>query len=445
MATASAIAIAAAYHTTTDPRLYAYPYVHPAVHGLGLPTGSAYTQSSAPDQYEALLGRRLAPTPARLASRVLYVPSHNDKAAHLPVYDFTGDYREAVGDEPVGSSRFKTRLGLMPKPNGDGRGPSEVSYLVDFEPLERRRSLPSCPVASPGGTSPGTGTSRKGSLGAGAALVTRGTVSRRTLYGGAEVGLTIPPPQAPLADGDVAYTLTPSSTGAGFIPVAASFPLPPTAGRLGSSRNPWFTFTVPGLPDGDRTLQWQVHPAEHGLLRYTLVELGGRPSSSSGGCGAAAAGAPRDVGNWWEETGEGEGEGGRDGAGDGHEVPYSAAAERHEHRIRAIYHNVGLGFSLSQPFSEGALLLQDGLDPELEAIVVASLLGLLWRARGEESRPRKNSKGDGPPRKGSKSSEAGTPPARRQGISAANAGEDAPLPARPARRKSLIGKILGKK
>lgn len=434
MATASAIAIAAAYHTTTDPRLHPYPYAHPAIHGLGLPTGNAYTTFSAPDQYEALLGRKLAPTPSHLTSRTLYVPSHNDKAAHLPVYDFTKAFKETVADEPIGSSRFKTRFGLMPKPNGDGRGSSEVSYLVDFEPLERRKSL-SGPVGPSGNTS--SAGRRKSSLGAGASLVTHGTVSRRMLYGGAEVGLTIPPPQAPLVEGEVAYTVTPSSTDMG-IRAVASFPLEPTVSRFGSSRNPWFTFTVPSLLDEEKRLQWQVHPVEHGLLRYTLVELGDDPIG-----GAAGVGGAKDEENWWEETKEDDKV--KDEGEDEKGVPYSAVADKHEHRIRAIYHNVGLGFSLSQPFSEGALLLQDNLDPELEAIIVASLLGLLWRARAEESKPRKNSKSDAPPRKGSKS-EASTP-ARKKSVGAVTVEEpeEMALPERPARRKSLIGKILGKK
>lgn len=431
MATASAIAIAAAYHTTTDPRLHPYPYAHPAVHGLGLPTGNAYTTFSAPDQYEALLGRKLAPTPSHLTSRILYFPSHNDKAAHLPVYDFTKDFKETVADEPIGSSRFKTRFGLMPKPNGDGRGSSEVSYLVDFEPLERRKSL-SGPVVPSGGT---TAARRKSSLGAGASLVTHGTVSRRMLYGGAEVGLTIPPLQTPLVEGEVAYTVTPSSTDMG-IRVVASFPMEPTVSRFGSSRNAWFTFTVPSLLDEEKTLQWQVHPVEHGLLRYTLVELGGDPGGDAAGLDRAT-----DEDNWWEETTvESKG---KDGGEAKEELPYSAAVEKNEQRIRAIYHNVGLGFSLSQPFSEGALLLQNDLDPELEAIIVASLLGLLWRARGEDSKPRKNSKTDAPPRRGSKS-EAATP-ARKKSVGAVTVEEEASLPERPARRKSLIGKILGKK
>ncbi|KAI3396967.1 hypothetical protein diail_11367 [Diaporthe ilicicola] len=432
MATASAIAIATAYHTTTDPRLHPYSYAHPAVHGLGLPAGPAYTHFSAPDQYEALLGRKLAPTPSHLTSRILYVPSHNDKAAHLPVYDFTKDYKETVRDEPIGSSRFKTSFGLMPKPNGDGRGASEVSYLVDFEPLERRKSLSSGPVAAPG-SGAGAAARRKSSL---AGLVTHGTISRRMLYGGAEVGLTIPPLQLPLAEGSVAFTLTPNSTDVG-IRAVTSFPVPPTESMFGSSRNPWFTFTVPSLLDEERTFQWQVHPVEHGLLRYTLVELGG---GDGGNVAAASAGGDDD--RWWEETAdEAKGNGGGE---DDQSIPYSAADDKHEHRIRAIYHNVGLGFCLSQPFSEGALLLQDQLDPELEAIIVASLLGLLWRARGEDSKPRKGSKSDAPPRKGSKSE--GSMPTRKKSLSVANVDEGATTsPTQTSRRKSLIGKILGKK
>lgn len=331
MAAINAIAITAAFNHV-DPR------VDPGL--------------SAPDRYEALLGRRLGPTPAHLTSRVLYVPSHNDKVTHLPVYDFTSDFREAVRDEPLGSSRFKTSFGLMHKPSGDGRGTSSVSYLVDFDAPgmaagQRRRS------------------SGLGGGGGGGGLTTRASVRRRMLFGGgAEVGLTIPPrwsPGADARDGEVACTITPTTTTTD-IPLAVSFPLAPTVSRFGSSRNAWFTFTVPSLLDDERTLQWQTHPVEHGMLRYTLVELPPR-------------GAP--------------------GAEDG-KPPFSAADPANEGLIRAVYFNVGLGFSLSQPFSEGALLLQNDLEPELEALIVASLLGLLWRVRNEESKPRKNSNAAGP-------------------------------------------------
>ncbi|PSR75970.1 hypothetical protein BD289DRAFT_338350, partial [Coniella lustricola] len=242
----------------------------------------------------ALLGRRLRPTPPHLTHRILYIPSHNDKVTHLPIYDFTEDFNNAIQDEPIGGSKFKTKFGLMPKPIGDGRGTSAVAYLADFEPPE----------------------------------------ARRTSVSGGLVGLVIPPVEhaaSVVPDGAVACTMSPGSTTAA-VPLVSSFPVSPTISRFGSSRNPWFTFTVPSLLDDERTLQWQIHPIEQGMLRYTLVEI-------------------------------------------------PVAAHANEHLIRAIYHNVGLGFSFSQPYSEGALLLQDEMEPELEALIVASLLGLLWRAR----------------------------------------------------------------
>lgn len=88
--------------------------------------------------------------------------------------------------------------------------------------------------------------------------------------------------------------------------------------------------------------QWQIHPVEHGPLQYTLIEL---PSPAQDA---------------------------------------SAIEPENQHRIRAIYHNVGVGTSLVQPFSEGVLLLpahNKDMDTNLEILVVTSLIGLLWKAR----------------------------------------------------------------
>lgn len=375
MAAASSIAIAAAAFPRSDPRL------DPSA-------GIESSSLSPPDLYEALLGRKLKPTPPHLTSRVLYVPSHNHKAAHLPIYDFTQEFRAAVGDEPVGSIRFKTKFGLMAKPIGDGRGAGEVSYLIDFEPLEARHMSVSAPTHR-----------RKSSL---AALTTRAAVQRRSLYGGgAEVGLTIPPLSplgAGLDDGAVACTMSPRSMTLD-IPLVTSFPISPTVSKFASSRNPWYTFTVPNLLDGERTLQWQIHPVEQGMLRYTLVELPvGSPAIST---------AAEDA--------------------EGKKPQHAATEDANEHLIRAIYHNVGLGFSLSQPWSEGALLLQSGLAPELEAVIVGSLLGLLWRMRNEESKPQKASKPD----------TSGKPARHGRRV-------DGEAPASPGKRL-LFGKILGRK
>lgn len=403
MGTASAIAVAAAFNTI-DPR------THPFARGINF--DSSLPQ---PDQYEALLGRKLRPTPPRLTHRVLYIPSHNDKVTHLPLYDFTEDFNSTIQDEPIGGSKFKTRLGLMNKPIGDGRGSSVVSYLVDFEPPEARKTSVS------GGSATGHNR-RKSSL---SELTTTATVQRRSISsGGAEVGLVIPPTAehtgSIVPDGAVACTITPCSTTAD-IRLLTSFPIAPTASRFGSSRNPWFTFTVPSLLDDERTLQWQIHPVEQGMLRYTLVEIpSGIPPSSPQPPPPPAAAilsnadkcSPQDSAHKYNTP-----------------PPFSATREANEHLIRAIYHNVGLGFCFSQPYSEGALLLQDDLEPELEALIVASLLGLLWRARNENCRLSKLSQSEGA--SASKTQE-------RRGSAEEGA------PSSPG-KKRIFGKLLGKK
>lgn len=326
------------------------------------------------DQYEARLGRRLRPTPARLTGRILYVPRHDDTAAHLPLYDFRDAFAAAVRDDPIGSSRFKTSFGLMPKPAGDGRGGAskEVAYLLDFF----------------GGRGVVVTTEEE----------TKATVQRRMLGAGAQVGLTIPPEppgssSSQVEDGAVAFRLTPSSTTVD-IPVTTSWPLAPTVSRLGATRHPWFTFTVPSLLDEERTFQWQIHPVAHGLLRYTLVEL---PPVRQMTTTTVASSSD--------------------------EIPFSAAQEDNQGRIRAIYHNVGLGFCLSsQPHSEGAVLLQGDLGPELEALVVASLVGLLWRVRNET-----------------------TTTTRPRGRKAGSVGESGDVPSQGGGKKKLFGKILGRK
>lgn len=378
MATAHAIIVSTGFNSV-DPRQ------HP-LRGCG-----ASFSLTAPDQYEAILGRKLSPTPAHLINRILYVPSHNDNITHLPIYDFKDDFKNAVKDDPIGSSRFKTSFGLMQKPIGDGRGTSKVAYLLDFEPLESRTVLPSPVLGHP----------KKSSLVG--LVVTKATVQRRMLGTSAEVGLTIPPgplPDSQTEDGAVAFRLTPSSTTVN-IAVTTSFPVSPTISKFGSSRHPWFTFTVPSLLEKERTFQWQTHPVEHGLLRYTLVEIPNTVASSAG-----------------------------DGDGsDGNDIPFSAAKDDSQGLIRAIYHNIGLGFCMSQPYSEGAVLLQNDLDPELEALVVASLLGFLWRVRNEEVRPRKNSK-----------SEGGTLPERKVSV-----GERETPTSQKGTKKKLFGKILGRR
>lgn len=385
MAATSAMALVAAFNHV-DPRL------HPSATARDCRHASVDLSLSAPDQYEALLGRRLSPTPDHLTKRILYLPSHDDKVTHLPLYDFTEAFKATIKGEPLGSSRFKTTFGLMHKPIGDGRDSSVVSYLVDFAQLEAGSLAPT----------PRHGRTKKHES---SIVATKGTIQRRSLFGGeAEVEVMIQPQPClgtDVKDGSIAYTIAPSSTTA-EIPVSVSFPIAPTLSRFGSSRNAWFTFTVPSLLNDEITLQWQMHPVQHGMLRYTLVEV---PQHD-----------PLEAENQFESHREED------------LPPFSATREQNQNLVRAIYHNVGLGFSLSQPFSEGALLLQSDLDPEIEAIIVASLLGLLWRARKEESKPRRNSK-----------PETGAGPSRRSSV---NVVENGSL---QTQRTGILGKILRKR
>lgn len=82
---------------------------------------------------ENIMGRQLSATPSYL-TRALYVPRHGDDdgVSHLPLYDISKRYKEAIGDTPVGSSMYIVKLGTMGRPKGDGTDGVEVSYLVDF-------------------------------------------------------------------------------------------------------------------------------------------------------------------------------------------------------------------------------------------------------------------------------------------------------------------------
>ena len=125
------------------------------------------------------------------------------------------------------------------------------------------------------------------------------------------------------------------------IEIITSFPIPDTTSSAGTARHPFFTFA----PDASsRRLQWQIEPLGSVPLRYTLVELEHSEEKS----------VP-DVDN-----------------------------------IRAIYHHIGQGPSLSMRSSEGVLLLPENQTHSVsatEGVVLASLLGLLWRVRGIEVEP----------------------------------------------------------
>ncbi|KAH8905304.1 hypothetical protein BR93DRAFT_780754 [Coniochaeta sp. PMI_546] len=260
------------------------------------------------------MGRRPSVTPSHL-SRILYVPRHTGLTNHLPIYDMSDQYNKAdVGSALIGSSLFTIRLGLMKPPREDGLE-ADVQYLVDF----------------------------RTTTDAGGGEVVSAKVQQRVLgNAGSEVDLSLQP--SPEAE----FTIRVASNNPfrNKVPVQMSFPIPDSMTKAGVSRNPYFSFSLPG---SYTTLQWQIHPVEDGPLRYTLVAM-----------------------NPGEDEAQSE-------------------------KVQAIYHHMGLGTSLStMQHSEGILLLppcQDGQDSAQEAVIVASLLGLLWRVRGMGGTGRRTSEG----------------------------------------------------
>jgi hypothetical protein len=281
---------------------------------------------------EAMLGRKLSATPNNL-TRALYVPKHTDQdASHLPLYDISGWYQKGIGDTPVGSSMYMVKLGTMARPKGDGTDEMEVSYLVDFERL--------------GGVVGATVQRRVPSKG--------DSDDEVHLYGSSrdstkQALLTVYDRNVdtnPEAAGSLVFK-EPFGTGeTANVAVGVSYPIPASVTRVGTITHPFFTFKVPDI-FGDTIFQWQIQPKESGPLRYTLVAV---PATEGGG----------------EEQTE------------------ASPDKKPEAEMRAIYHHVGLGVSLSQGYSEGVLLLpprSDAAQSGSEGVVVASLLIMLWRLR----------------------------------------------------------------
>ncbi|KAF9893203.1 hypothetical protein FE257_011626 [Aspergillus nanangensis] len=247
------------------------------------------------------MGREISATPSHL-SRALYIPHHDATVSHLPIYDVSFRYADTVGDLPIGTSKYTVKLGMMERPRGDGVDNIAVAHNAAFVRV--------------GNDGPVVGT-----------VQCRGELMAQ----GPEVEVTID-----TAD-DTACSLLQrdpcrfESRGTPT-PVMVSHEIPPSKTRVGTFEHPFFTFKIPGDIDM-ATFQWQIHPVEHGRLRYTLV---------------------------------------RKASGD-NDIP--------KEQVCAIYHHIGLGASLSLPHSEGVLLLPPRMSSETEAMVVASTLGFLWRLR----------------------------------------------------------------
>ncbi|KAJ9164768.1 hypothetical protein NKR19_g1003 [Coniochaeta hoffmannii] len=287
-----------------------------AAPGISASSSAIQRSRAAAAEVESVMGRRPSVTPAHL-SRILYIPRHTSATTHLPIYDVSDQYAKAdVGSALIGSSMFTIRLGLMGTPREDGTDAS-VQYLVDFTTT----------LDDDGGGE-----------------IVSAKVQQRTLgYAGGEVDLLL---QAGPAE-EFTVKIASNNPFRNKIPVQMSLPIPDSITKVGISRNPYFSFSLPGAVTA---LQWQIHPVEHGPLRYTLVAV---DSASATEAPAAPAGQ----------------------------------------KVQAIYHHMGLGTSLStMQHSEGILLLpassQDGTQ---ECVIVASLLGALWRMRGMAPPGRKSS------------------------------------------------------
>ncbi|KAF7180249.1 hypothetical protein CNMCM7691_009416 [Aspergillus felis] len=237
----------------------------------------------------ASLGRQLSTTPEHL-SRVF------------------PQYFEAIGDAPIGSSKYAVCLGLMKRPKGDGTDHVPVAYIVNFTAGDKDKVV--------------------------------GTVEYRvqpdsTVTENAEVELTIGNADEEAcsikANSDSAQPVDP-------VAVSVSYPIPPSETKVGTVKHPYFHFQMP-FESKMAQFEWQTHPVEHGPLRYTLVRMPGE-----------------------EATDE--------------------SSTEPEVDVHAIYHHIGLGVSMNVSHSEGVLLLPPCTDPKSEAMIVASVLGMLRRVRG---------------------------------------------------------------
>lgn len=83
--------------------------------------------------------RNLHPTPEHL-SRAIYFPYHNSKTSHLPLYNVSEAYLQAIGDAPVGGSEFQTRLCLMRKPTANTPD-VDVAFLINVAHANGRATV----------------------------------------------------------------------------------------------------------------------------------------------------------------------------------------------------------------------------------------------------------------------------------------------------------------
>ncbi|KAH8655393.1 hypothetical protein BX600DRAFT_500591 [Xylariales sp. PMI_506] len=246
--------------------------------------------------FDNQLGRQPVKPPAHF-SRVLYIPRHDSETTHLPIYETGDKYRSTVGESLLGSSIYTTQLGFMPRPRGEGL--DQVVYLADIRRTEQGDRV----------------------------LLSK----REDVAVGSDIELTITPPASDQVPG---FSVESKELSVMF---SASFPIAPSYRGSETIVHPYFKLKNLNSDRDARpiNLEWQIYPAECGLLCYVLVEQ-------------------NDV---------------------------------HGDTIWAIYHHFGWQLSLHLGYSEGVLLLpesQEGM--AIEGFVVASIMGVLAHLRPSNSR-----------------------------------------------------------
>ncbi|KAJ5431777.1 hypothetical protein N7445_008275 [Penicillium cf. griseofulvum] len=279
--------------------------------------GTGWEQSTSHNQITRSLASQTGyPDAATLVhlARALYLPRHDRKTTHIAVHDMSAQSAAATGTLPIGCTQYVVAVGTMPKPKGDGPDDITVAYDVDFNLGDNDAVMGSVKCRAPSST---------------LAEIDLYVAISPTMH---EV-LLIPNRVISTTEDQAAVLITNSENPA-KISLDVTYPITPSSTRTGTVKHPYFTFEVPDADDEPTTFQWQIHPSQHGRLRYTLVC---NPGSQE---------------------------------------------ESNSPDIQAIYYHVGgLDDSLSLPYSEGMLLLPAGKSSVEEGIVVTSVLAMLWRLR----------------------------------------------------------------
>ncbi|KAG6013472.1 hypothetical protein E4U54_006703 [Claviceps lovelessii] len=274
------------------------------------------------------LGRKPCALPAHL-SQVLYIPEHS--MLDFTLYDAQVQYHKAITTSPVGNEEivgrplmgsrlFKTRLNTMDTATVVHHGAPRYMVNLDVDSIKGGGEI--------------------------SATVQENPLTAEFNHDKSFRIDIIFPMMTDIFSLAVADTEGKTQN----VAISTTYPLQPLRTSTGVIRFPYFAFSV----DHDTEslhYEWQIHPFEHGTLRYTLFRTPSREPAE----GAASS-------------------------------QQRLPLQQHEDAdIVAVYHHIGRDASLFQPTSEGVLLLparEEETSPLMEFVAVATLVGMLWRIRG---------------------------------------------------------------